>query len=300
MKHMDIRQTCCSEDNRGLVFPSFSVVFIHTFMLSDGEIKHGVGDVSDVNLDEAFKEMKAKLRHDPNREDLPISSLAEYINKDNVHIVRMQNEVEELIFPSASLNNNQIARYSVKGFDFRIPVRAAKEKDKRGVYVADFPPVDFQGHANVEVSQFFGNIFSLTYRFLFDGFTCKILKADESDHETMGADDRKIVTATTNHIIGLLSSALGAEYWSGDDDDAKNVGIDLINRIVIDKFWLNSDGDVSKRDAQGKLTNPGKLEVQQMDKNLEDCVGGKENEHGVWAIKDNDRVFDWILMTIVR
>ena len=104
--------------------------------------------------------MKAKLRHDPNREDLPISSLAEYINKDNVHIVRMQNEVEELIFPSASLNNNQIARYSVKGFDFRIPVRAAKEKDKRGVYVADFPPVDFQGHANVEVSQFFGNIFS--------------------------------------------------------------------------------------------------------------------------------------------
>ena len=49
---MDIRQTCCSEDNRGLVFPSFSVVFIHTFMLSDGEIKHGVGDVSDVNLDE--------------------------------------------------------------------------------------------------------------------------------------------------------------------------------------------------------------------------------------------------------
>ena len=79
-------------------------------MLSDGEIKHGVGDVSDVNLDEAFKEMKAKLRHDPNREDLPISSLAEYINKGNVHIVRMQNEVEELIFPSASLNNNQIAR----------------------------------------------------------------------------------------------------------------------------------------------------------------------------------------------
>ena len=293
---MDIRQTCCSEDHRELVFPSFSVVFIHTFMLSDGEIKHGVGDVSEVKLDKAFKEMKEKLRQDPNKEDLPISSLAEYIKRDNVHIVKMQNEVEELIFPSASLNNNQIARYSLKGFDFRIPVRAAKEKDKRGVDVADFPPVDFQGHANVEVSQFFGNIFSLTYRFLFDGFTCKILKADESDHETMGADDRRIVTATTNHIIGLLSSALGAEYWSGDDDDAKNVGIDLINRIIIDKFWLNSDGEVSKRDAQGKLTNPGKLEVQQMDKSLEDCVGGKEDQHGVWAIKDNDRVFDWILL----
>ena len=125
---MDIRHTCCSDDGRELVFPSFSVVFIHTFMLSDGEIKHEAGDVSEVKLDDAFKEMKAKLRLDPHKDELPISSLAEYINMDNVHIVRMQNEVEELIFPSASLNNNQIARYSVKGFDFRIPVRAAKEK----------------------------------------------------------------------------------------------------------------------------------------------------------------------------
>ena len=77
MKHMDIRQTCCSKDNRELVFPSFSAVFIHTFMLSEGEIKPGVGDVSGVK--QAFKDMQAKLRQDPNKDDLPISSLAECI-----------------------------------------------------------------------------------------------------------------------------------------------------------------------------------------------------------------------------
>ena len=293
---MELLDTCCSKDEKELVFPSFSVVFIHTFMLADGVIRQGVGDVPDVDLGDAFDDMKAKLKPDPKKGALPVSSLAEYINKENVHIVRMKSEVEELLFPSKSFSNNQIARYSVKGFDFRIPVRASKEKNRRGNYVADFPPVDFQGHANVEVSQFFGNIFSLTYRFLFDGFTCRILQADETDHETMGTDDRKIVKATTNHIIVLLSTALGAEYWSDDDVDKKAAGIDLINRIVIDKFWLNSDGEVTVRDADGKLANPGKLEKQQKDKPLEKCEGGKENEHGVWAIKDNDRVFDWILL----
>ena len=301
---MELLKTCCSKDEMELVFPSFSVVFIHTFMLPDGVIRHDVGDVPDVNLNDVFVEMWAKLKKDPKKASkkdpdevsYPVSSLAEYLKKDDVHIVKMKSEVEELLFPAKSFSNNQIARYSVKGFDFRIPVRASKEKNKRGKYVADFPPVDFQGHANVEVSQFFGNIFSVTYRFLFDGFTCKILKADESDHETMGAPDRKIVKATTNHIIGLLSSALGAEYWSDDDEDKKAAGIDLINRIVIDKFWLNSDGDVAVRDNDGKLTNPGKLEQQQKNKSLEDCEGGKENVHGVWAIEDNDRVFDWILL----
>ena len=268
---MELLDTCCSKDEKELVFPSFSVVFIHTFMLADGVIRQGVGDVPDVDLGDAFDDMKAKLKPDPKKGALPVSSLAEYINKENVHIVRMKSEVEELLFPSKSFSNNQIARYSVKGFDFRIPVRASKEKNRRGNYVADFPPVDFQGHANVEVSQFFGNIFSLTYRFLFDGFTCRILQADETDHETMGTDDRKIVKATTNHIIGLLSTALGAEYWSDDDVDKKAAGIDLINRIVIDKFWLNSDGEVTVRDADGKLANPGKLEKQQKDKPLEKC-----------------------------
>ena len=293
---MDIRNTCCSVDKRELVFPSFSVVFIHTFMLEEGKIKKDIGTVSDVDLNDSFKKMRKALRDEPKDGVRPVSSLVEFIDKENVYIVKMQNEVEELIFPSKSFSNNQISRYSIKGFDFRIPVRASKEKDKHGVYVSDFSSVDFQGHANVEVSQFFGNIFSLTYRFLFDGFTCKILKADESDHMTMGAEDRKTVQATTNHIIGLLSSALGAEYWSGEDEDEKTAGIDLMNRLIVDKFWLNSDGDVAVRDSVGKLTNPGEHDKLQLEKPFDDCEGGKENEFGLWAIEDSDRVFDWILL----
>ena len=30
---MELLRACCSQDERELVFPSFSVVFIHTFML---------------------------------------------------------------------------------------------------------------------------------------------------------------------------------------------------------------------------------------------------------------------------
>ena len=293
---MELLKTCCSQDECELVFPSFSAVFIHTFMLADDVVKQDVGDVPDVNLDKAFDEMRAKLKPDPKVGVRPVSSLAEYVNKEEHNIVRMKNDVEELIFPSKSFSNNQIARYSMKGFDFRIPVRASKEKNKKGEYVADFPPVDFQGHVNVEVSQFFGNIFSITYRFLFDGFTCRILEADESDHKTMGAAGRKTVEATTNHVIGLLSSALGAEYWSDDDEDNKAAGIDLINRMVVDKFWLNSDGEEAKREKGGRLTNPGKFELLQKGKPEAEREGGEENECGVWAIEDNDRVFDWILL----
>ena len=300
---MDIRQTCCSADKRELVFPSFSVVFIHTFMLSDGVISQEVGKVSDVDLDDAFKKMRRALRDDPKVGDIPVSSLAEYVDKEGVYIVKMRNEVEELLFPPRSFSNNQIARYSMRGFDFRIPVRAAKEEDSQGIEVADFPSVDFQGHANVEVSQFFGNIFSVTYRFLFDGFTCKILKADESNHFAMGDPDTKTVKATTNQIIGLLSCALGAEYWSDDDDDDDNdndndrsAGIDLINRLIVDKFWLNSDGDVAKREEGGRLINSGTLEKKQKDKSFEECEGGKEDDSGVWVIKDKDSVFDWIVL----
>lgn len=293
---MELLKTCCSQDERELVFPSFSAVFIHTFMLADDVVKQEVGDVPDVDLDKAFDEMRAKLKPDPKVGVRPVSSLAEYVNKEDHNIVRMKNDVEELIFPSKSFSNNQIARYSMKGFDFRIPVRASKEKNKKGEYVADFPPVDFQGHVNVEVSQFFGNIFSITYRFLFDGFTCRILKADEYDHKTMGSADRETMDAATNHVIGLLSSALGAEYWSDEDEDEKAAGIDLINRMVVDKFWLNSDGEVAKREEGGRLTNPGKFELLQKEKPEAEREGGEENECGVWAIEDNDRVFDWILL----
>lgn len=297
---MHIREICCSVDKNELTFPSFSVVFIHTFMLA-GDVS--VQTLSDKRLSELAKiqdEMRKALNEDPSADVRPISSLVEYItkpkygsaNRPELHFVKMDSEVEELLFPVSTLEQKQIARYSMRGFDFCIPVRASKEKDENGEYVPDFPPVDFVGHANVEVSQFFGNIFSVTYRFLFDGFTCNILTAESDgvkgkefpyDFESKG---REAMEATTNHLISLVSSCLGAEYWSDDDDDDAAAGIDLKNRLAINKIWLDSTGTPIVRDGSGKNLNPPKGESEE----------DKERANGVWAIEDKDRVFDKVLL----
>ena len=290
MTHMDIRQTCCSVDGDELSFPSFSVVFIHTFML-DGDVPvKSVTEGRRAELEQQLNDMREVLKADPDGKVRPVSSLVEYINKENagkeseIRFEHMHPEVESLLFSSTILKSHKVARYSMQGFDFRIPVRASKEKNKDGEYEPDFSSVDFEGHANVEVSQFLGNIFSVTYRFLFDGFTCRILEPDENDNKGLGAPDRKQIEATTNHLISLVSSCLGAEYWSDDDDDDKAAGIDLRNRLIINKIWVDSYGDEIKRDEKGNSLNP-----QPKDKEELEC-------DGVWAMESQGRVFDRVLL----
>jgi len=237
---MEPKKTISSETVGGLAYPSFSVVFIHTFTMPAGG---DFGILGDTVLDDYHSQMQSmirKLKEEPQEGVLPVSSIAERVGKP---IVYMEPDVENLLFSARSLKDKHIARYSMRGFDFRIPVRAATEADGKGGYKADFPSVDFEGHANVEVSQFFGNIFSVTYRFLFDDHTCRILEADESDNERGGAPGRQHVDAETNHLISLLSAYLGAEYWSEDDfDSAPQGSIDLTNRLIIKNFWLNDEG----------------------------------------------------------
>ena len=339
MKHMHASQICCSVDKKGLAFPSFSVVFIHTFML-DGDI--AVEELKDEiakNLNDSLKEMKSALRNEPKNDDVPISSLVEYITrgeqKKKSHFVKMPSDVEELLFPAATLERKQISRYSLRGFDFCLPVRSAKEKDKFGEYVLDFPSLDFVGHANVDVSQFFGNIFSVTYRFLFDGHTCKILVGGD-DQLVEGrfpfrfdTADRETMDATTNHLISLLSSCLGAEYWSddneeddeddeenngnenceNDDDQAPeiNVGIDLKNRLAIKKIWLDWTGVPVERDANDIIVDLQqseedkwwkKLRKKEQEEVKDDTPDDEKETKGtcVWPIESNDRVFDKVLL----
>ena len=268
---MHIRETCCSEDGYGLSFPSFSVVFIHTFMIDGDVAVEAVTEKERKDLENTLNKMRDELKKDPVEGVRPISSLVEYINRENagkepeIQFVHMHPEVESLLFPSTVVKNNKVARYSMQGFDFRIPVRASKEKNKDGEYEPDFSSVDFEGHANVEVSQFLGNIFSVTYRFLFDGFTCRILEPDEDDNTGLGRPGREQIEATTNHLISLVSSCLGAEYWSDDDDDDKAAGIDLKNRLVIDKMWVDDNGE----------WNP---------------------DSGIWTLESQNRVFDEVLL----
>ena len=266
---MKLLETCCSEDKHELSFPSFSAVFIHTFMMDGDSSFDLLRDTVLCDYESMMQQMIRDLKDKPKEGQRPVSSLAE---KADRCIVNMNPDVENLLFSAYSLQNKQIARYSMKGFDFRIPVRAALEKDKTGKYVPDFFPLDFEGHANVEVSQFFGNIFSVTYRFLFDGFTCRILEADENDNEGLGSKGRRTVEAHTNHIISLLATCLGAEYWSEDDfDDDHKGSIDLMNRLIVKDFWIDEDGKEITSETQRKDGNP-------------------------WVLKEEDRVFDMVAL----
>ena len=272
MTHMHLKETCCSKDKWEMTFPSFSAVFIHTFAM-EGEVHPGrMREADKCNYGAQFKAMKKALKPDPEEGDVPVSSLAEVAGKP---IVKMAPDVEELLFSARCMNDGQVARYSMKGFDFRIPVRSDYEFDDMDIKHLDFEPVDFEGHVNVEVSQFFGNIFSITYRFLFDGFTCKIYKGEEDNVEGAGIPGRPKTEATTNHLISLLSSCLGAEYWTGgEDDDDEAAGIDLLNRLILKDFWLDADG----REIKAPAKNPD------------------EDENGYWSMADPDRVFDEVFL----
>lgn len=288
---MAIKETCCSKDKWELTFPSFSAVYIHTFAM-DGDVRPGrMREVDECDYKDQFKAMKKALKPDPVKGKTPVSSLAEVAGKP---IVRMLPDVEKLLFSPRCMNDGQVARFSMRGFDFRIPVRSDYEYDAMNIRHQDFEHLDFEGHVNVEVSQFFGNIFSVTYRFLFDGFTCRILEGEEANVTGAGIPGRPEAEAATNHLISLLSSCLGAEYWTGsdeDDDDDEGDdkvrkddegGIDLLNRLILKNFWIDADGRPIVRDAEGRIMDPAQ--------------DPGEDKDGYWSMADEDRVFDEVFL----
>lgn len=124
-------------------------------------------------------------------------------------------------------DNSSVYRFSLKGFDFTVPIRSGKEKN--GEY--KIKPVVLTGHANVELSLFYGNTVSMAYKFYFDGYTASILN-EKMDEKTV---------AYTDHIITLLSCHLGAEYWS--EKNKEEGSIDLIKEFNVDKIWLDCNGN---------------------------------------------------------
>ena len=256
---MELLNTCCSVDENELVFPSFSVVFIHTFAVdSNKRGKLLVPPLSQKDYEERYDKMTVNLKSDPapkrggkipvdDYSSLKTSSIAELQGHQEDLVMMVKSDVEKLLFTQKSLDEKQIVRYSAKGFNFRIPVRSDAEKNKRGAVKYDFESADFEGHANVEISQFFDNIFSVTYRFLFDGNACRVLRPDIADKvdnlDKMRQKERNLMGATVNHVISFLASYLGAEYWTSDPFKNVDKGtIDFKCRLLIDGFWLDADG----------------------------------------------------------
>lgn len=123
-------------------------------------------------------------------------------------------------------DNSSVYRFSMKGFDFSVPIKSEKKPD--GKYKIE--PVTLSGHANVELSLFYGNTVSIAYKFFFDGHSASIFKE--------GTKEKTV--ALTDHLIILLSCHLGAEYWS--EKNKEEGSIELFKEFNVDKIWIDKDG----------------------------------------------------------
>ena len=231
---------CCSEDGHGLKYPGFSAVFIHTFALPEA-LKFIYPLFRDIPKEEY--DAKVRQRDIIGEETSLYESLADVFN---VPIVKVENNIEKQIFimsppaenqvrqaknrcPYIDIDPRSVYRFSLRGFDFRMPIEPKEEQD---IY-----PVVLSGHAYVEMSLFFGNTVSMTYRFCFNGVSAKTSQP-----------------VMTDHIISLLSTFLGAEYWnhdSGDQDSENEKAVDRLaaqsdinmnTKLFVNRLWFDQDG----------------------------------------------------------
>ncbi|MGM9769722.1 MAG: hypothetical protein ACI3Y6_03265 [Candidatus Cryptobacteroides sp.] len=203
--------------DHGLEFPGFSAVFIQTFSIRGekkfripDKYKQSLKDGEDMLFDEARKV---------------------YVEKADalgIPIAPMDNAIESQIFvlpenDAEVPDERSVRRFSLRGFDFEMDLNPCGEED--------IPPIIMHCHVNVEMSLFFGHTVSLTYRFLFNGY--------------QGVLSRP---ATTDHIITLLSTYLGAEFWSkakdaGNKGSGKKTDINLETGFMITDFHFDIHGN---------------------------------------------------------
>ena len=173
-----------------LTYPGFSVVFIQTFSIH--------------HTKEFVLEHQLCQQQDADTLQRPI--------------VWVERDIENQIFvlPSNAPVHGNVRRYSLRGFDFTMPIVPAEDE---AIY-----EVTLKGHCKVEMNLFFGHAVSITYRFLFDGNACEL--------------SRPVVT---DHIIAFLSNWLSAEFWS-KEEGGDSTGIDYETHFAVDAIWLDEAG----------------------------------------------------------
>lgn len=206
---------CCSRDGHGLEIPGFSAVFIQTFsikqelqfLLPDCYVRHLPGDE-----DYVFHKDKFVYEEKADALAIPIVPMGRSIEKQ---IFVLRNE-------GKSPDEKNVRRFSLRGFDFEMPIEPEED---------EIEPRLLKCHVNVEMSLFFGNTVSITYRFLFNGHSGTL-------SAPVGID----------HIIALLSTWLGAEYWSRDvnescEDGASRTNINLEGDFKVENLFFGELGD---------------------------------------------------------
>ena len=206
---------CCSRDGHGLEIPGFSAVFIQTFSIKQ-ELQFLLPDcyVRHLPSDEDYVFHKDKFVYEEKADALAIP------------IVPMGRSIEKQIFvlrnEGKSPDEKNVRRFSLRGFDFEMPIEPEED---------EIEPRLLKCHVNVEMSLFFGNTVSITYRFLFNGHSGTL-------SAPVGID----------HIIALLSTWLGAEYWSRDvnescEDGASRTNINLEGDFKVENLFFGELGD---------------------------------------------------------
>lgn len=206
---------CCSRDGHGLEIPGFSAVFIQTFsikqelqfLLPDCYVRHLPGDE-----DYVFHKDKFVYEEKADALAIPIVPIGRSIEKQ---IFVLRNE-------GKSPDEKNVRRFSLRGFDFEMPIEPEED---------EIEPRLLKCHVNVEMSLFFGNTVSITYRFLFNGHSGTL-------SAPVGID----------HIIALLSTWLGAEYWSRDvnescEDGVSRTNINLEGDFKVENLFFSELGD---------------------------------------------------------
>lgn len=231
---------CCSSDGHGLSYPGFSVVFIQTFSIHHSlnfcVDEDYVDNPDNLRASEAGKPMVYRDRHIEHqifvRKSTQSPLLPGYKVSDPGGSFSLKSNAPvfsgKTVSKVRSFPQDSVYRFALRGFNFDLLAEPEDAPENK---------VRLTGHVSVEMSLFFGHTVSLTYRFLFDGDACKVL--DEHGGVT---------SAGTDHLISLLSTYLGAEFWSRDKDKgnhslmASQSDINLETSMVISDFWFKDDG----------------------------------------------------------
>ena len=196
--------------SRKLTYPGFSVVFIQTFSV------HHTKEF--ILPEEYLREMDTPYKAEDKERNIYVEKAdALRIPIAPVELGKIENQIFVLPANSPLSGMGNVRRFSLRGFDFTMPI---VPKPDEAIYEATL-----SGHCNVEMNLFFGHTVSITYRFLFDGYACKLSRP-----------------VTTDHIIAFLSNWLSAEFWSMEEG-GERTSIEYETHFGVDAIWLDADGN---------------------------------------------------------
>ncbi len=245
-----VYEYCCSRDGHGLEYPGFSIAFIQTFVINHALKFHLdekalawenkddyqlIYDTEGVGGDkkQGLRATGTPAEGEESRKIIGTRPKADYLE---VPIAPWKSNIGTMIFdlpanPVEMDNERTVKMFSLRGFDFKMDINPEKD---------EFKPITVKCHVKVEMVLFFGNTVSMTYRLLFDGHSGTLSE-----------------NAETDHIISILSTYLGAEFWSGAKEENR-FDINFETAFSYQNLYFDSDGNPLSSPQKGSVKGTGR------------------------------------------